>query len=845
MAEQVKPLAFIYADGKIETGSAHWRIIDKIWMGDIAEFLYKSQEDSDSMAWGWIWPTKDVSATGRAEVVVEFYTEIAPHHQSQVAFPAAIDAIQKQLGVDVIDIETPEASPGILQRFTPQGIQQSAPEPVDYDKRYAPQKFDEFKDTDTKGQLGIVTLKRDQVGDVIISTVDLRAFSRYGEDPYETMIFGGGMDGTMFPSQTSDTALHTHDNTVQLVKDFEAGKFNDPDRTEDVDHRFFSHTAASQTQECFGLFKNKLWFGDKHHQDIINRIMEEKGYDWEDFFTLPSLFGWYNKVTKAYTTSTDSSAPQNTELEPLLVKMLTAKFGEGVHKYIPQNWDDWPGTWVPDGTPRADDLDARQVPGLLEPEGPNSEQMKLFSKIDPESMHIMGNPGLSVIKVKPPEGAGHSNKEKPFLYYAPTHTVFETTDYCHHSHVIPMITEALQESTGYVDYGGDAWINGDITDPESSGQNWIKFIHGGPIPKSLVDYFTNKYPDRDVVYNTDEGWIPLTDDAINKTAATDYGPSGAFAYIDGHVIIAHIHHQGIIAALLNKGWTWEDLFEVPQAWGWWRNAPADGADYYDINYHPTEVWVRLTSDAGMQTASDEEVIKAVGDTLGLEGIPWPKQPTRGIENTENYGKGLSGKDNLQNYLDGGVAKEYAMKQIQTPVPDPPNRDQTTMPTNFPPPRQSATIRDMEGVMDRVEDYGFDGCFGYLEVSDTLYLGETHHAQIIAELINEGMDWETLMSSRQMWGWADSYFADNGWNNAPVNTMYLRFSTDEARQDKGIKPKVLAAFKQAFPDWKITMESGYGYKSQEGYGDRAKQQYLNEKPSTMSDEDWALYKERGY
>jgi hypothetical protein len=821
MADKKKdPIAFIYHDGTIDTGSAHWRIIDKVWSGDIAPLLYSSLDGNT--AWGWIWDTNTKSATGKSEVVVEFYTEIAPHHQSQLAFPAAIDQIQKQLGVEVIDIETPEAPPGILQRFTPTDIPQSVTDPVDYGRtptQYTPYTYTPIPTKPIAP--GPVTLKTTFLGEATVGTYDMRSEDD-GGSPYETIVTGGGLDGSIFPSKSSDTALHTHENIVKLVKDFNAGQFDNPQ--DHSDHKFFSKVAASETHDCFGLFNNKLYFGDRHHADIIDRILSQEGYDWDDFFTKPSLFGWYYKPTKTYSLATDSDAPQTKELEPTLQKLLTATYGRGVHPkddegedFDIEGWNRGYGEAPPDIG--LDDL----------PQHP--EQLRLFAKIDPESMHNMDAPGLSVIKVTPPEGATHSNKEKPFIYYAPTHTVFETTDYCHHGHVYDQINQAIQNHKGYVDFSPEAWINGDITDLESSGHNWIKFIHGGPIPNSLIQYFKGQYPDRDLFYNTDDGWIPLDEDSIDKNASNNSKIQnmmhGAFGYINGHLIVGLTHHQAIIAQLLNNGWTWEQLMTVPQAWGWFYR----GNGITDL---------RFTSDAGFQ--NDEAIEQAKKEFEDLFGEPtrlYAGYQTRGVPDDKSYGQGLKGIENINRYLPGGLAEEGTKEYIYSPIPPPPDADpqilQTQAPTGFPPPRQSSTIVDTERSIN--PEYGFDGCFGYLEDTDTLYLGESHHAAIIAKLIEEGMSWETLMSSRQMWGWCNS----ESWDNP---TISISFSTDEARQDKGIKPKVYAAFKQAFPDWKIRMDTGYGYRSQEEYGMRARQQYLYEKPEGWSDEEWNFFNEYG-
>jgi hypothetical protein len=180
-------------------------------------------------------------------------------------------------------------------------------------------------------------------------------------------------------------------------------------------------------------------------------------------------------------------------------------------------------------------------------------------------------------------------------------------------------------------------------------------------------------------------------------------------------------------------------------------------------------------------------------------------------------------------------------------------------------------------------YGeWQGCFGW--VDGDLYIGEQHHAIMIAQLIQtEKYDWQTLSTAKQMWGWfnledrsddSDDYSSwqplkgtctdcgaagqlnedpsDNevvckncGARWYPGEEGYpkvvrvpkqqikrviigsIRFATDDAMQSKGVKQKVIQSFKEAFPfvaKWEVP--TGTGFTTQKDYGGRAKEQYLN-------------------
>lgn len=140
------------------------------------------------------------------------------------------------------------------------------------------------------------------------------------------------------------------------------------------------------------------------------------------------------------------------------------------------------------------------------------------------------------------------------------------------------------------------------------------------------------------------------------------------------------------------------------------------------------------------------------------------------------------------------------------------------------------VVDLEGVLD--EGVEVDACFGWIE--GTLYLGQTHHAAILAYLVGQSgiYDWETIMSAKQAWGWytLESYDYDQPSTENVEPEGNISFATDDAKQSYGVKAKVLASFKEAYPEvknWYIGDPFSYGNKgtTQPDYGGRAREQYL--------------------
>ena len=167
------------------------------------------------------------------------------------------------------------------------------------------------------------------------------------------------------------------------------------------------------------------------------------------------------------------------------------------------------------------------------------------------------------------------------------------------------------------------------------------------------------------------------------------------------------------------------------------------------------------------------------------------------------------------------------------------------------------IIDTDGVLDYTDlsepgEY-YSGCYGF--VNGTLYLGQVHHAAIIAGLISGDYgapyDWEGLANAKQVWGWYelqdvnyDRY--DYMMENKPRYVGEITFATDDAKQTYGLKAKLVAAFKEAFPGttWQVQKDV-FGYArgkgtSQEFYGDNARATYLDEDTLKSQQEDDDYY-----
>lgn len=162
----------------------------------------------------------------------------------------------------------------------------------------------------------------------------------------------------------------------------------------------------------------------------------------------------------------------------------------------------------------------------------------------------------------------------------------------------------------------------------------------------------------------------------------------SFGFINGHLILGHNHHQAIMGALLNNGWTFEQMMEAEQCWGWFHRD-------WEYNDEMTKkvlkhIDVRFTSDAGYQHEEAEE--KCLSAFEALFKVPAKREHYHKdvSQSGKQYGEGLAGKDNINYYLK--------------------NQDQTgIVPTTpIPPPPGAATVPPSQGEQLNLFDHPIPG-----------------------------------------------------------------------------------------------------------------------------------------
>jgi len=133
---------------------------------------------------------------------------------------------------------------------------------------------------------------------------------------------------------------------------------------------------------------------------------------------------------------------------------------------------------------------------------------------------------------------------------------------------------------------------------------------------------------------------------------------GCFGFINGHLIIGNRHHQEVMFRLINeKGWTWEQLVDAEQVWGWFYSHDSYGG--------PT---VRFSSDAGTMT-SKKVKNKCIAEFSEWFGKTFTEAEGYGGLSKSNYGGDFQSKYGEPGNWDGSRAKESTT--IITPLPDPP------------------------------------------------------------------------------------------------------------------------------------------------------------------------------
>ena len=138
-----------------------------------------------------------------------------------------------------------------------------------------------------------------------------------------------------------------------------------------------------------------------------------------------------------------------------------------------------------------------------------------------------------------------------------------------------------------------------------------------------------------------------------------YPFEGCFGYIGGHLILGEKHHQEMIARLLDAGWTWDQLMNAKQAWGWYifgGYTDWDEDEWYEVpaatewDWRDGYIELSFTSDAAMQKGAIGATVAAFKQLFGLP-VYYESGEASGVTK-ENYGEGLTGKEKIDTYLQG-------------------------------------------------------------------------------------------------------------------------------------------------------------------------------------------------
>lgn len=70
------------------------------------------------------------------------------------------------------------------------------------------------------------------------------------------------------------------------LKDYEKKVYNQEHGIADVD--------SIPSHGCFGFLNGHLILGNRHHQEIMNRLIEDAGWTWDDLMSADQVWGWYD-----------------------------------------------------------------------------------------------------------------------------------------------------------------------------------------------------------------------------------------------------------------------------------------------------------------------------------------------------------------------------------------------------------------------------------------------------------------------------------------------------------------------------------------------------------------------
>jgi hypothetical protein len=141
---------------------------------------------------------------------------------------------------------------------------------------------------------------------------------------------------------------------------------------------------------------------------------------------------------------------------------------------------------------------------------------------------------------------------------------------------------------------------------------------------------------------------------------------GCFGFLNGHLILGNRHHQEVMFRLINdKGWTWEQLMNAKQVWGWYHVA----GDKATVNF---------SSDAGTMTSKKvkEECLQEFSDWYGKTFI---ESSGYGGKSKATYGGDFNSKYGEPGKWNGHKASYD--NTIITPLPDPPTSEESNVPSD--------------------------------------------------------------------------------------------------------------------------------------------------------------------
>lgn len=558
-------------EGEVLTDpNAHWRIVDRnIGAGTtIYDFLKKAEDSPTPMLWGYV--NEDKGSHG---IYVSFLTHLSPGKQDLEYIQECLRDLERKYHKPVKDYDIEETKSPILESYTPTGVATTGqqdeykhyPGEADTDRAMIEDGEWEpankgYENVKYDSPMGDVTdVRKDTLADgTRVSTVYLGRMAPNSTEPFETMVFKQADPNDLKSWKTLEThyavsereALNTH---YALVDSYNRKALEEKPSAsflqENIDKGYIYNddgtwskpsiapppniiTGSNDSHEPFMFFNNKLYFGRSHHADILSRAIDEDDYDWDDFENETPVFGWLYKPRGGVSFSTDTDVGNDeydSEKTDKILKLLRYKFGNpnisaaDGHNFTINGWNSYP-KWTENDITWEDYEKSMAAANSVDITKPH--QLPLFE----------GQSKFNAIEMDPGDEARHSERERPFVYHAPSKTLFYTTRYCHHAHIMPKIYEYLTENGHSSDaYGGimGPWISGDITDPEWNERNWIKFINSDSYgyPQSVINYLQEKFGPREVMYSGEDGWDHLPEEAIEKDASVQPEADDAYTNV--------------------------------------------------------------------------------------------------------------------------------------------------------------------------------------------------------------------------------------------------------------------------------------------------------------------------